>query len=95
MATDRLGNHVFLELVADDLLLGLVDFDHLLDASEDVAGEQVLDGFHGHLGPSEDFRTVVVLGVQDTHEPQPRRAVQYTRVKENRGNVDFALELLK
>ena len=37
------GDDVLVELVADDLLVGLVDLDDLLDPPVDVAGEEVSD----------------------------------------------------
>jgi hypothetical protein len=37
---DRVGDDVLVDLVAEDLLVGLVDLDDLLDATVDVVGEE-------------------------------------------------------
>ena len=45
---DRMGDDIFVQLVADERLVSLVDLDDLFDPAVDLAGEQVLDGFDGH-----------------------------------------------
>ena len=45
---DRVGDDVLVDLVAEDLLVGLVDLDDLFDATMDVVGEEVLIGVRGH-----------------------------------------------
>ena len=40
---DRVGHDVLVDLVAEDLLVGLVDLDDLFDAAMDVVGEERLD----------------------------------------------------
>ena len=48
---DRVGDDVLVDLVAEDLFVGLVDLDDLLDATMDVVGEERLDGRGGrHRG---------------------------------------------
>ena len=42
-AADGVGDDVLVDLVADDLLIGLVDLDDFFDAPVDVAGEERLD----------------------------------------------------
>jgi hypothetical protein len=49
-APDRVRDDVLVDLVADDLLVGLVDLDDLLDATVDVVGEQRLDGVGSSCG---------------------------------------------
>lgn len=39
VTTDGVGDHILGELVMDDLLVGLVNLDHLLDVAGDVVGE--------------------------------------------------------
>ena len=41
---DRVGDDVLVDLVADDLFVGLVDLDDLLDTPMDVVREERLDG---------------------------------------------------
>src|SRR5689334_20712477 len=43
----------------------------------------------------EDLWSIVVLGGQDTHEPEAGGAVELTRIEEHSGNTDLALELLE
>lgn len=49
MPPDGVGHHVFGELVVDDLLVGLVDLDHFLDAPGDVIRKHAADGLRRHL----------------------------------------------
>ena len=94
---DRVGGDVLGELVADELLVGLVDLDDLFDVPLDVAGEEVFDdGWRSSSGSFlEDLRSVVVLGVEDAHEAEARGAVELARIEEHGGNVHLALELLE
>jgi len=41
--TNRVRDYVLVDFVADDLLVGLVDLDDLLDTTMDVVGEESLD----------------------------------------------------
>jgi len=43
------------ELVPDDLLVGLVDLDHLLYTSGDVVGEEILYGLDSHRMPLQNI----------------------------------------
>jgi hypothetical protein len=53
---DRVRDDVLVDLVADDLFVGLVDLDDLFDATVDVVGEQGLDGRGRHRhGPQKIF----------------------------------------
>ena len=47
--TERVSDHVFGKLLPEDLLAGLIDLDDLLDATVDVAGEELLHGLVRHL----------------------------------------------
>ena len=44
MAADGVSGDVLLDLLEDDLVVGLVDLDDLLDPPVDVAAEEGLDG---------------------------------------------------
>ena len=92
---DRVGGDVLGELVADDLLVGLIDLDDLFDVALDVACEEALDEVWLMHLLLEDLRSVVVLGVEDAHEAQARGAVELTGVEEDGGHVHLALQLLE
>src|SRR4051812_5431998 len=47
------------------------------------------------LPPSEDLRSVVVLGVKNAHEAKPGRTIQLPGIEENRGHLELPLELFE
>ena len=53
MVTNGVGNYILGDLLADDLLVILVDLNHFLDTSKDVVGEQILDGRGSHFSPQK------------------------------------------
>ena len=84
---DRVGHDVFVDLVAEDLLLDLVDLDDLFDSAADIAREERSDRFVAMDLPSpssEDFGTVVMLGVEHAHESKPRGTIELAGVEQDR-----------
>ena len=49
VGADRVGGDVFVDLLADELLVGLVDLDDLFDVPLDVGCEEVSDDRGGHV----------------------------------------------
>ena len=45
---NRVGHDVFIDLVAQDVIAGLIDLNDFLDATMDVIGEEAFDRLGGH-----------------------------------------------
>ena len=84
MRLDGVGDDVLVDLGANDVLVGLVDLDDLLDLREMSLANRSLIVVTVILGSSEDLRAIVVLGVEHAHESEPRGAVEVARVEEHR-----------
>ena len=91
---NRLGGDVFADLLFDDVLIGLIDLDDLLDVTRDVAGKKFTDERH-NLGRLENFRAVVRLRIADAHETEAGGAIELTGIKEDARHMHLALELFK
>ena len=95
LVLDGIRHDVLAKLFTNDLFVGLVDLDHLLDASGDVVCEKVLDCLVSHHAPLEDLWPVVVFCVEHAHEAEAGSAVEFSWVEEDGGDVDLALELFE
>ena len=82
------GHDVLVDLVAQDIVVGLIDLDDLLDATMDVVGKEGFDELVVMTGfPSKDLWAIVVLGSEHAHEAEPRRTVEIARIEKDRGHV--------
>ena len=92
MVEDGIRDDVFLDLAAEDGVVGLVNLDDLLDGAVHLTGEQFLDAWHGR---SKDAGAVVEVRVEDAHEAEAGGTFHFAGVEQDGGDVQSSLHLLE
>ena len=95
MPLDRVGDDILVDFGGDDLLVGLVDLDDLLDLPIDVVCEKGWRSCPLHVILQKIFGPIVVLGFEHAHEAKSGCAVEIAGIEEDRRHKYAALELFQ
>ena len=96
VGADGVGGDVLGELLADELLVGLVDLDDLFDVPLDVGGEEVFDdALRSCRLVSRRSSVGSCARRRDAHEAEAGGAVELARIEEDGRDVHLALQLLE